>query len=68
MSGAAALVWATNPLLSAPQVADLLKQTASGNGRWTPQLGYGVIDVAAAVAAATAPAPPDLSTVTQAVG
>jgi subtilisin family serine protease len=52
VAGAAALVWAANPLLSATQVADVLKQTASGGG-WTSQLGYGVIDVAAAVAAAT---------------
>ena len=52
VAGAAALVWAANPLLSATQVADVLKQTASGGG-WSPQLGYGVIDVAAAVTAAT---------------
>jgi len=44
------------PTLTAPQVAQILKQTASGHGRWTPDLGFGVIDVAAAVAAA-APAP-----------
>ena len=52
VAGAAALVWAANPLLSATQVADLLKQTATGGG-WTPELGYGVVDVGAAVAAAT---------------
>jgi subtilisin family serine protease len=54
VAGAAALVWAANPLLTAAQVADLLKQTASGDGTWNPDLGFGVIDVAAAVAAATA--------------
>jgi subtilisin family serine protease len=54
VSGAAALVWAANPSLTAPQVAQILKETASGAGRWTPELGFGVIDVAAAVARAQA--------------
>ena len=52
VAGAAALVWAANPALSPQQVAALLKATASGGGRWNRELGYGVIDVAAAVAAA----------------
>ena len=52
VAGAAALVWAANPKLTALQVAQILKATASGNGRWTPDLGFGVIDVAAAVATA----------------
>jgi subtilisin family serine protease len=52
VAGAAALVWAANPSLNAQQVAAILKATASGNGRWNPRLGYGVIDVAAAVAKA----------------
>ncbi len=52
VAGAAALVWAANPQLTAQQVAQILKQTASGQGRWTPDLGFGVIDVAAAVAMA----------------
>jgi hypothetical protein len=51
--GAAALVWAANPSLTAQEVAGILKATASGGGKWTPRLGYGVIDVAAAVAAAS---------------
>jgi hypothetical protein len=51
--GAAALVWAANPSLKATQVAGILKATASGDGKWTPGLGYGVIDVAAAVATAS---------------
>jgi len=57
VAGAAALVWAANPSLTAQQVAQILKQTATGQGRWTPQLGFGVIDVAAAVAAAQAGRP-----------
>jgi subtilisin family serine protease len=52
VAGAGALVWAANPALTAQQVATILKSTASGDGRWNPRLGYGVIDVAAAVAAA----------------
>ena len=52
VAGAAALVWAANPALTAQQVAQILKQTASGRGRWTPDLGFGVVDVAAAVATA----------------
>jgi subtilisin family serine protease len=52
VAGAAALVWAANPALTAQQVAQILKETASGGSRWTPDLGFGVIDVAAAVARA----------------
>src|SRR5919202_461868 len=50
VAGAAALVWAANPALRARQVAAILKQTASGRRNWNPRLGYGVIDVAEAVA------------------
>jgi subtilisin family serine protease len=57
VAGAAALVWAANPALDAQQVAQILKETASGAGRWTPELGFGVIDVAAAVARAQAGEP-----------
>lgn len=57
VAGAAALVWAANPALSSRQVADILKQTASGGGQWNPELGFGVINVVAAVAlAANTPA------------
>lgn len=57
VAGAAALVWAANSSLSSRQVADILKQTASGGGQWNPELGFGVIDVAAAVeVAAVTPA------------
>ena len=60
VAGAAAVVWAANPKLHAVDVARLLKETAQGQGRWTPDLGYGVIDVAAAVAKAplTTPSTP----------
>ncbi len=54
VAGAAALVWAANPSLSATGVAQVLEETASGAGHWTPDLGFGVIDVAAAVARAQA--------------
>ncbi len=57
VSGAAALVWAANPWLTATTVARILKETASGGGVWSPQLGYGVIDVAAAVNEAAASRP-----------
>lgn len=62
VAGAAALVWAANPSLSADQVASILEQTASGRGAWTPELGFGVLDVAAAVtrAQAQAASPPTL--------
>lgn len=54
VSGAAALVWAANPALAAHEVAQILKDTASGHGAWNDQLGFGVINVALAVAEATA--------------
>lgn len=52
VAGAAALVWGANPRLSARDVVAIIEQTASGGGAWTPDLGYGVIDVTAAVARA----------------
>jgi subtilisin family serine protease len=52
VAGAAALVWAANNRLAASQVAQILKDTASGHGTWTPDLGFGVIDVASAVSRA----------------
>ena len=54
VSGAAALVWAANPALRADEVASILEQTASGRGNWNRELGYGILDVAAAVARAQA--------------
>jgi subtilisin family serine protease len=56
VSGAAALVWGANPALTAREVAAILRETASGGGRWTSSLGFGVIDAAAAVARAGATA------------
>ena len=56
VAGAAALVWAANPQLEAGEVAAILEQTASGRGVWTAELGYGVLDVAAAVIRAQNPA------------
>jgi subtilisin family serine protease len=52
VAGAAALVWAADPRLTAQQVAEILEETATGDGAWTPELGWGVIDVGAAVARA----------------
>ena len=52
VSAAAARVWAANPRLTARQVVTVLEQTASGRGTRTDELGYGVVDVAAAVARA----------------
>ncbi len=53
VAGAAALVWAANPALTAAGVADVLKRTAAGSRRgWSPELGWGVLDVGAAVAEA----------------
>jgi subtilisin family serine protease len=56
VAGAAALVWAANPGLSATQVAWILKTTASGNA-WNSQLGWGRLDVGAAVELATRASP-----------
>jgi subtilisin family serine protease len=61
VAGAAALVWAANPALRAADVAQILKATASGAGRWSPEVGYGVVDVASAVAQAGGGTPVELS-------
>src|SRR5262249_10181805 len=51
--------------LDAQGVAQILKSTASGHGTWTPEVGYGVIDVSSAVAlAAGTTAPPARTTLT----
>jgi subtilisin family serine protease len=52
VAGAAALVWAANPTLTRDQVSWILKRSASGDGRWTKGLGYGILDVGRAVATA----------------
>jgi thermitase len=59
VTGAAALVWAAKPTATAAEVAQILKETATGRGAWNPALGYGVIDVAAAVSAALGTTVPD---------
>ena len=48
VAGAAALAWAANPRLTASQVAKVLKESASGSA-WSPELGWGRLDAAAAV-------------------
>lgn len=59
VAGAAALVWAAKPTATASEVASILEQTASGRGAWNSSLGFGVIDVAAAVATALGSSAPD---------
>ncbi len=51
VAGAAALVRSANPYLTAPQVRQILRDTAVDLGEvgWDPEYGYGLIDVAAAV-------------------
>ena len=58
VSGAAALVWAANPLLTADGVIQILEQTATGAGTWNAGTGDRVLDVASAVARALGVAPP----------
>ncbi|HEX3266795.1 MAG TPA: S8 family serine peptidase [Gaiellaceae bacterium] len=48
VAGVAALVWGANPLLTARQVARVLKQSATGSS-WSPELGWGRLDAAATV-------------------
>jgi subtilisin family serine protease len=54
VAGAAALVRAANPRLSAAAVIRVLKLTASGHGRWNGDTGWGILDAGAAVSAARA--------------
>jgi serine protease len=58
VAGAAALVWAANPALTADQVVQTIEQSATGGGSWNASTGYGVLDVAAAVARALGVPPP----------
>jgi thermitase len=53
VSGAAALVLQANPRLTPRQVVEVLEETATGRGTRTNELGFGVIDAAAAVARAS---------------
>jgi subtilisin family serine protease len=58
VSGAAALVWAANPLLDPAGVAAAIESSASNLGTWLPDTAYGNLDVASAVQrAAGGPAP-----------
>ena len=52
VAAAAARVWQANPRLTARQVVRILEQTASGVGALNDELGFGVVDVARALAAA----------------
>lgn len=61
VAGAAALVWAANPGLTAQGVAAMIEGTASGQGAWTTDSAFGDIDVAAAVQRAMGGTPPTLS-------
>ena len=49
VAGAAALVWAANSTLDAGGVAAVIEASASGRGRWTKELAFGIVDTAAAV-------------------
>jgi subtilisin family serine protease len=49
VSAAAARVWRANPRLTARQVVSILEQTAGGHGVRDDELGFGVVDPAAAV-------------------
>lgn len=51
VAAAAARVWEANPRLTARQVVRILEATASGNGVRNDTVGFGVLDVARAVAA-----------------
>jgi subtilisin family serine protease len=53
VAGAAALVWGVDTNRSAAEVIRILERTATGDGTRTAQLGWGVLDVASAVARAT---------------
>jgi serine protease len=63
VAGAAALVWAARPTLTAQDVAAVIETTASNQGLWTKELAFGTVDVGAAVqlaasgAAVVAPSP-----------
>lgn len=54
-TGVVALVKDRNPTWTSAQIIDRIKETASGNGSWTQQLGWGIPDAGKAVAP---PVPP----------
>jgi hypothetical protein len=49
VAGIAALVWAANPSLKNYEVADVLERTATRTGGWTAEVGWGVVNAAAAL-------------------
>jgi serine protease len=53
VAGLAALIRSANPSLSASQVVQKIKQTASYGGVWKDALGWGIIDAGKALAVAT---------------
>ena len=66
VSGAAALVWAAAPLLKNFEVAEILKRSAHhpSSGTWNTSLGWGVLDVAAALEDATGRSSADVLSIT----
>jgi serine protease len=65
VAGAAALVWAAAPSLTASGVAHVLEATATGSGFWSRDAGFGNLDVGAAVASALGGAPPAIAVASQ---
>jgi hypothetical protein len=55
VAGAAAMVQAVKPGLKAQQIFDIVRHAASGTGGWNDTTGFGLLDVSAAVTAATPP-------------
>ena len=55
VAAVAAWLWTARPTLTASQVADILRSTAHpvGPSRFTTQTGYGIVNIAAALAAPT---------------
>ena len=55
VSGVAALIWAARPELKNYEVADIIKQSAAraATAGWTPTMGCGQLDAAAALELAT---------------
>jgi len=63
VAGAAALLLAVDPQLTAPQIRYLLETTAADRGAagWDPSYGNGALDAAAAVGSLLAAPPPDIT-------
>jgi subtilisin family serine protease len=52
VSAAAARIWAANPRLTARRIAAILRETATGHGARSDAVGFGIVDVSAALALA----------------